>query len=228
MKTLSNRLVGSLLLACTVATPAFAAPVEFKVLADWGSGYNAQVKVTNETDKTMTDWRLAFDFDGEVKNLYSGKVISARDGHFIFEGGSWNKTLKPGQSAILGWNGSKGGVSRELSNIEFGGTNIEVPSGPYFVGYDLLADWGTGHVANFTVTNNSENNMDGWELSFDYPYQIGSIYNGKIISHVGDRYTIEGVDEGTDLSPNEVSVFVTRGNVGGLSEQPTNIEFTYK
>ncbi|MFT5161798.1 MAG: cellulase/cellobiase CelA1 [Alteromonadaceae bacterium] len=228
MNKISNRMVGTLLVACSAAAPAISAPVEFKVLADWGSGYNAQVILTNETDKTMADWRLAFDFEGDVKNLYSGRMISAKDGHFVMEGGSWNKTLKPGQSVTLGWNGSKGGVSRQLDNIEFSGTDIDVPAGPYFIGYDLQADWGTGFVASFSVANNSEDNMGSWELSFDYPYPITNVYNAKIISHEGDRYTIEGIDDGADLSPNEVTVFVVRGNVGGLSEQPANIAFTHK
>lgn len=231
MSKMTKSVLSGVLLTVVGMSSAFTvmgAPVEFKVLADWGSGYNAQVKLTNETDKAMTDWRLTFDYDGEVKNLYSGRIVSAKDGHYVFEGSSWNKTLKPGQSVVLGWNGSKGGVSRSLSNVAFTGTDIDVPKGPYFIGYDLQADWGTGYVASFTVSNNGDENMSGWELSFDYPYPIGSIYNARIISHEGDRYTIEGVDEGADLSPNEVSVFVVRGNQGGLTEQPANIEFTYK
>lgn len=228
MNQLTKRIAGSLLLSCAVAAPAMADPVEFKVLADWGSGYNAQLKLTNETDQPMTDWRVSFDFDGEVKNLYSGRVVSARDGHFVFEGGSWNRTIKPGKSVILGWNGSQGGVSRQLSNVEFAATDITVPSGPYFIGYDLQADWGMGYVASLTVSNNGEADMNDWQLSFDYPYPIGYIYNARIVSHEGDRYTIEGIDEGADLHAEEVSVFVIRGNVGGLTEQPANITFTYE
>lgn len=227
MKKLSNQIIGSLLLTAAGISTAIAAPVEFKVLSDWGSGYNAQVKLTNETDKAMTDWRLAFDFDGDIKNLYSGKVVSAQEGHFVFEGSSWNRSLKPGRSIVLGWNGAKKGDSGQLSNIEFGGTAIEVPAGPYLVGYDLQADWGTGYVASLSVSNNSEDNMNGWTLSFDYPYPISSIYNAKIVSHEGDRYTVEGIDEGQDLSANEVTVFVIRGNVGGVKEQPSNIAFSY-
>lgn len=219
--------ITGLMLALATAGSVSAQSVEFKVLADWGSGYNAQLKLTNETSQPMTDWRIAFDFDGDVKNLYSGRVISAKDGHYVFEGGSWNKTIKPGQSVTLGWNGSKGGVSRNLDNVEFSATDISVPSGPYFIGYDLQADWGSGYVASMSVANNGDEPMNSWTLSFDYPYPIGHIYNGKIVSHEGDRYTIEGVDEGSDLSPNEVSVFVIRGNVGGLSEQPSNIDFSY-
>ncbi len=228
MKKITNQLLSGLLLSSgLVAGIAVAEPVEFKVLADWGSGYNAQLKLTNETDKPMTDWRVSFDFDGDVKNLYSGRVVSAQEGHFVFEGSSWNKTIKPGQSVTLGWNGSSAGDSAKLTNVDFGGSDITVPTGPYRIGYDLQADWGAGYVASISVSNNGAEHMNGWALSFDYPYPISNIYNANIVSHEGDRYTIEGVDEGADLVPNEVSVFVIRGNVGGLTEQPSNIEFKY-
>ena len=159
----------------------------------------------------MTDWRLSFDYDGDIKNLYSGRLVSGHDGHYVIEGSSWNKSLKPGQSVYLGWNGKKGGGDK-LSNISFAGTEIDVPEGPYLVGYDLQADWGSGYVASISVANHGEEPIDQWQLSFDYPYGIDHIYNARIVSHEGDHYVIEGVDEGADLSRNEVSVFVIRGN----------------
>ena len=59
MKKVTNRLLSGLLLSSGLMVgTAGAEPVEFKVLADWGSGYNAQLKLTNETDKPMTDWRV--------------------------------------------------------------------------------------------------------------------------------------------------------------------------
>ncbi len=225
MKSLKTMLA-SVVLSGAFAMTANAAPVEFKILSDWGSGYNAQIKLTNETDQPMTDWRLSFDFDGDISNLYSGRLISDNANHFIVEGNSWNKTIKPGQSVILGWNG-KNSADKTIDNIDFSATDITVPEGPYFIGYDLQADWGAGYVASVSVGNNSDEDMNGWELSFDYPYPITNIYNATIVSHVGDTYTIRGVDEGADLSPEEVSVFVIRGNVGGLTEQPSNISFSY-
>ena len=62
MKKWSTNLLSGLVVACgTFAATVMAEPVEFKVLADWGSGYTAQLKLTNETDEPMTDWRVAFD-----------------------------------------------------------------------------------------------------------------------------------------------------------------------
>jgi cellulase/cellobiase CelA1 len=227
MRKLTTGALSAVAMLCTGVTTAFAEPVEFKVLSDWGTGYNAQLKLTNETDKNMTDWRIAFDFDGDMSSLYSGKIISSKEGHYVLEGKSWNRTLKPGQSVVMGWSGKKGGVSRELANVDFSSTAIDVPTGPYLIGYDLQADWGSGYVASMSIENNDDNAMNGWQLSFDYPYDIGSIYNARIVSHEGDRYTIEGVDEGTDLSPNEVTVFVIRGSEGGLTQEPSNIQFSY-
>lgn len=208
------------------STVANADPVEFKVLSDWGSGYNAQLKLTNEGTESLTDWRIKFDYEGDIKYLYSGNLITGQDGHFVIEGKSWNKTLKPGQTIYLGWSGKKSAES--LENVEFAGSDIDAPEGPYLINYDLQADWGTGYVASIGVTNNSEDAMNDWKLSFDYPYEISSIYNARIVSHTEGRYVIEGVDEGADLTANEVTVFVIRGGEGDITEKPSNIEFVYE
>lgn len=226
MKKWSNQIFSGLMIACgTFTAGVMSEPVEFKILADWGSGYTAQLKLTNETDEPMTDWRVAFDFAGDIKNLYSAKMIVANNGHYVFEGNSWNKTIDPGQIITLGWNGSNSGEGIENTNLT--ASDITVPTGPYHVGYDLQADWSTGYVASIAVGNNGDEEMKAWTLSFDYPYPITHIYNARIVSEIEDRYTIEGVDEGFDLSAEEVTVFIIRGNVGNLTEQPTNIEFSY-
>ena len=182
-------------------------------------------KVSDQISDALLDNFIAFDFDGDIRNLYSAKVIVANNGHYVFEGNSWNKTIDPGQTITLGWNGRNSGDG--IENATLTASDISVPAGPYHVGYDLQADWGTGYVASIALGNNGEEEMKAWTLSFDYPYPITHIYNGRIVSEVEGRYTVEGVDEGVDLSADEVTVFVIRGNVGNLTEQPTNIEFNY-
>ena len=53
----------------------------------------------------------------------------------------------------------------------------------------VTTDWGGGFCADITVTNPGPA-VAGWTLEFDYPYSITSIWNARIVSHVGDRYVI--------------------------------------
>ena len=68
---------------------------------DWGTGYCAQVTVTNDSSSS-SDWVVSFPIEGNVRNMWSatydqnGSTVTA-------EGVSWNNNLNPGQSTGFGF-----------------------------------------------------------------------------------------------------------------------------
>lgn len=68
---------------------------------DWGTGYCAQVTVTNNSSSS-SDWVVSFPIEGNVRNLWSatyeqsGNTVTA-------QGVSWNNILNPGQSTGFGF-----------------------------------------------------------------------------------------------------------------------------
>ena len=56
--------------------------------------------------------------------------------------------------------------------------------------YQLVQDWGSGFQAGITLDNRGTTPITDWKVSFDSSAQISSVWDAKIVSHVGSTYTI--------------------------------------
>ena len=51
--------------------------VVYTLGSDWGSGFDATVKINNLTDTAVEDWVLEFDFSREITSIWEAKIIRA-------------------------------------------------------------------------------------------------------------------------------------------------------
>lgn len=71
-------------------------PVSVSTFTDWGTGYCANVNVTNNTSQPV-DWTAVFTAEGSIYNAWNMNYQSA--GNTVTAVGvGWNSTLNPGQS----------------------------------------------------------------------------------------------------------------------------------
>ena len=68
---------------------------------DWGSGYCANVNVTNGSSSTQT-WRVQFAIEGTIYTLWNA-VWQQSGSSLTASGVSWNATLPPGGTAQFGY-----------------------------------------------------------------------------------------------------------------------------
>ncbi|MEV4119931.1 cellulase family glycosylhydrolase [Micromonospora sp. NPDC049645] len=90
--------------AAVAATPASAATAVFSVTNNWGSGYQGQFTVTNDTSAQITGWRVEFDLPAGSTVSQSWNTQQTTSGnHYTFANVSWNGTLAAGASASFGF-----------------------------------------------------------------------------------------------------------------------------
>ncbi|MEV4412062.1 cellulose binding domain-containing protein [Catellatospora sp. NPDC049609] len=90
-------------------TPAHAAgPVltaTVTQVSTWGTGYGADVTITNSGDATATGWTVAFDLPAGTTVSSSWSSTRTQTGQrYTFVNVSWNGTLNPGASQTFGFN----------------------------------------------------------------------------------------------------------------------------
>jgi hypothetical protein len=56
--------------------------------------------------------------------------------------------------------------------------------------FTVTKDWGSGFQGQLQLANRDTVNVADWTLTFDYGARITSIWDAKVISHVGTRYTV--------------------------------------
>lgn len=74
----------------------------------YGDGYNAIITIVNKSDEPIEDWRLEFDFEDYISNIWNANIASYEDGHYIIHNCDYNQNIEPNQSITIGFAVEKG------------------------------------------------------------------------------------------------------------------------
>ncbi len=170
-------------------------PLSYHITGDWGSGFGAELVLTNLGNSPLTNWALEFDAAFQIDSLWNAR-LSSGPGGFRLAPETWNTTIPPGGSVTIGFNGRPGGAVATPTNFRLNGTSIPVnadsgntestptptptptptstPSptpapqtGAVEVTPTITGDWGSGFGANVVIRNNGMHPASGWTLQFD-------------------------------------------------------------
>ncbi|MCP4255774.1 MAG: hypothetical protein GY775_20700, partial [Candidatus Scalindua sp.] len=78
------------------------------------------------------------------------------------------------------------------------------------------SDWGGGFGGNIVITNDTSTQFDSWEVEFDFPHGITSIWNASIDSRSGNHYIIKNVSWNGSLAPGASVSFGFNGSPGNV------------
>jgi endoglucanase len=84
---------------------ANALECEYSVGNDWGSGFVADITLTNDTNETVTGWEVVWSYqtDAHVTNIWNASLVS--DEPLRATNVSWNANIAPGSSISFGFQG---------------------------------------------------------------------------------------------------------------------------
>ncbi len=86
------------LLAC-LANP----PIDFQVVNDWGSGFQGEISVQNNSTAEIRDWSLSFSMSHQIEQIWNGTILSQNGASYEIGHVGWNANLAPGASASFGF-----------------------------------------------------------------------------------------------------------------------------
>lgn len=120
---LRNRLCGRTAPALVLAMAASAmvlpaqAACEYTVTNQWGNGFTASIKVTNDTTAALNSWTLTWQYSGDNRITNSWNATLSGSNPYTATNASWNGNLSPGQSAEFGFQGTKGDAAPEVPGL---------------------------------------------------------------------------------------------------------------
>ena len=74
---------------------------EFKVVGDWGSGFQAEYVVTNKSNKTYDNWTLDFNFGSSITSLWGAELVGQTGNKVSVKCPSWDTKLPAGKSVTI-------------------------------------------------------------------------------------------------------------------------------
>jgi endoglucanase len=84
---------------------------------DWGSGFTGVVKLTNNTNAPVNNWKVVFSFAGNQSVTQSWNVILVQSGKTVTCTGDWNKTIAANSSVEFGFNAAYSGTNADPVNF---------------------------------------------------------------------------------------------------------------
>jgi len=104
--------------------PHDCASVEFIVTADWTTGFNGEIRLTNTGDTAWDGWLLEFDFDRQITAIWNAGILSHTGDHYEVQNASWNGTVAPGAMVSFGFTANPGNVGEGPQNYLLNGSPI--------------------------------------------------------------------------------------------------------
>lgn len=92
--------------------------IQYSVDSDWGSGFIGNIQITNNTDKTLEDWVLEFDFERKIANIWNSVIEFQEENHYVIRNVEYNSNIAPGECVSIGIEGCDGESGDVPSNYK--------------------------------------------------------------------------------------------------------------
>ena len=92
------------------------------------------------------------------------------------------------------------------------------------INYSQIEDWGNGFQGQVSITNNGDSNLVNWDLDFDLPTGISSIWDAEIVASDNGKYTVQNQSYNREIAAGETVTFGFIGEGSGYTPQNFNIE----
>lgn len=70
----------------------------FKVTDKWDGTFQADIVISNNTDKTIENWNVTFSFIHEITQIWNAFVFDHKGDIYQIKNAEWNSDIKPGES----------------------------------------------------------------------------------------------------------------------------------
>ncbi len=132
---------------------------DYAVSQNWRSGFQAQVKLSNQQTIAVNNWTLEFDFGANITSIWDGHVTSHVGTHYIVVNNGYNSTLAAGGQVSFGFIAAPGSAPLSPANYILNGKPLTgatptPPPLPAISIADVTRTEGNSGVKNgvFTIT----------------------------------------------------------------------------
>lgn len=199
--------------------------VAYQVVNSWGSGLQASMTVPNNEGTVVNNWELQFNYPLPIASIWNAQIVSHSGNQYLVENAGYNSTINPGASTSFGFTTGAGNLSAQPTNYVLEWTASTPPpppaAGQVGVSFAVNSNWGTGFTATVSLTNNGTTAINSWNLAFNFPYAITSIWNASIASQSGSQYVVQNASYNGTIAPGQTVSFGFQGS-GDISAGPTD------
>lgn len=76
--------------------------VTSEVQSKWVDGAIININITNNSDETIEDWKLDFDFNANITNIWRATIVTQKDSTYSVKNCGYNSYIEPSQTETFG------------------------------------------------------------------------------------------------------------------------------
>ncbi|MBO4864409.1 MAG: cellulose binding domain-containing protein [Eubacterium sp.] len=114
--------------------------VMYRLENEWADGFTSSIIIFNDSNSTIEDWSLEFDYNRDISEIWNGIIISHDNCHYIIKNAGHNSNISQNDFVMFGFNGN-------------GGNSNDVPKNLILKYYDSTAE-----KENTDITHNQDDN----------------------------------------------------------------------
>jgi hypothetical protein len=96
----------------------------YSVLDNWGSGFEAQISLTNHQTVSVTNWKLSFTLPASITDIWDGTIASHTGNTYVVDNAGWNSTLAANRAVSFGFNATPITANPQPSNYLLNGQRL--------------------------------------------------------------------------------------------------------
>lgn len=191
----------------TVANEEFYT-IKYDLISDWGSGYNAQITITNNTDSPIEAWDLEFDFDSEITNIWNAVIKNHKGNKYSIVNSGYNSIIPAKSSITIGFNGNDGSENSEPTNYylscsEYNASNKTADEVAIVLDKNSFANYEECGIVGFLKDSPSEINgkLNGYQNVDEFFYKIENRDGTLLLEEdipIENNWEIKGLDSYSD------------------------------
>lgn len=153
---------------------------KFKVIASWQDHCNVEVTLENSLDEKIEDWKVRFDMEAEVENIWNAKVADKDNSTYTIQNVNWNQDIEVGQSVTFGMT-LKCAADIEFPDKVFLTQECAEVLDEYEVTCKEYSRWSENKVnGEITIKNLSDKVISDWKLELEANIKIEQIWNATV------------------------------------------------
>ena len=205
-----------------------AASCEYRILAEWSSGFTAEVTLTNDTSEVIEGWSVSWSYtDGStVPQAWNGVLSGGSP--YVVANAAHNGTISPNRSTSFGFNGTKATLGAAAQIPELGGATCS-PGEPEVVNQAPIAVVSANPTQGnipLDVTFNAGNSSDadGDALTYLWDFGNGDTSTDQVVTRTFEeegRFPVSLTVNDGELSSEETFATIVATDEQIIDGEPT-------
>ncbi|MDR0196683.1 MAG: cellulose binding domain-containing protein, partial [Oscillospiraceae bacterium] len=190
--------------------------VTYEVPNAWTGFQTVMVTIQNTGSEAIRNWAVGYDAGGEVTSLWNAAIYGQEGTRHILKNAGYNADIAPGASVNFGY--TLAADNPEVpDDIIIVTKRVDITSG-YVVYFNMTGDFGNSFNGEVTISNTSNADISGWQLTFEGNIALTDVWNADLLSDNNGQITVAG-----GLNANTVAAggSVTFGIAGGKEVNET-------